>query len=111
MGNNSSNTNTYQPVPTVETEMKNQKQISLERMQSSLKVINEQIASMQNSSGLSDEQKKAMNDQKTITEKAIGLLQDPTVTFDEYKAQMGIAGGSKKSRAKKSRAKKSKRRH
>jgi hypothetical protein len=117
MGNKSSkpSTATYSQVPTVETETKDQKQISLERMQSALIKIKEQIASMQNSSDLSEEQKKAMNDQKEVVEKAIGLLQDPTVTFDAYKAQMGIAGGSKKksksgakkSSAKKSRAKKS----
>jgi hypothetical protein len=97
--------------PTVETEMKDQKQISLERMRSSLNEINAQIASMQNSTYLTDEQKKTMTTQKEIIEKAIRLLEDPNVTFDQYEAQMGLlSGGSKKkskSRAKKSRAKKS----
>jgi hypothetical protein len=105
MGNKSS-----KQVPTVETEMKDQKQISLERMRSSLNEINAQIASMQNSTDLTDEQKKAMTTQKEIIEKAIRLLEDPNVTFDQYEAQMGLlSGGSKKSksRAKKSRAKKS----
>jgi hypothetical protein len=107
MGNKSSK----QVPPTVETEMKDQKQISLERMRSSLNEINAQIASMQNSTYLTDEQKKTMTTQKKIIEKAIRLLEDPNVTFDQYEAQMGLlSGGSKKkskSRAKKSRAKKS----
>jgi hypothetical protein len=113
MGNKSSkpSTATYSQVPTVETEteMKDQKQISLERMQSSLNEINAQIESMQNSTDLTYEQKEAMTTQKEIAEKAIRLLKDPKVTFDEYKAQMGLSGGSKKkskSRAKKSSAKK-----
>jgi len=133
MGNKSSkpSTATYSQVPTVEIELENsqvptvetekdKKQISLKRMQSSLNEINAQIASMQNSTYLTDEQKEAMTTQKAVVEKAIGLLQDQSVTFDAYKAKMGIKGGSKKksksrakkssankSRAKKSRAKKS----
>jgi hypothetical protein len=124
MGNKSSkpSTATYSQVPpTVETE-KDQKEISLKRMQSALIEINAkiaQIASIQNSPDLSEEQKEAMfskeqkeamTTQKAVVEKAIGLLQDQSVTFDAYKAKMGIKGGSKKSRAKKSksRAKKSK---
>jgi hypothetical protein len=102
MGNKSS-----KQVPTVETEMKDQKQISLERMRSSLNEINAQIAS---SDLTDDEQKKAMTTQKEIIEKAIRLLEDQNVTFDQYEAQMGLlSGGSKKSKsgAKKSSAKKS----
>jgi hypothetical protein len=140
MGNKSSkpSTATYSQVPTVEIELENsqvptvetekdQKEISLKRMQSDLKNINAQIAqiaSIQNSPDLSEkqkeamfskEQKEAMTTQKAVVEKAIGLLQDQSVTFNEYKTRMGIEGGSKKksksgtkkSSAKKSRAKKS----
>jgi hypothetical protein len=111
MGNKSSkpSTATYSQVPPTvetETEMKDQKQISLERMRSSLNEINAQIAS----SDLTDEQKKEMTTQKETAEKAIRLLQDPNGTFDQYKAEMGLIGGSKKkskSRANKSSAKKS----
>ncbi len=93
MGNKSSkpSTATYSQVPPTvetETEMKDQKQISLERMRSSLNEINAQIESMKNSTDLTVEQKKAMNDQLAIVEKAIRLLQDPNVTFDQYKAEM-----------------------
>jgi hypothetical protein len=108
MGNKGSkpSTATYSQVPTVETEteMKDPKQILL--MQSSLNDINAQIAS----SDLTDEQKKEMTTQKETAEKAIRLLQDPNVMFDQYKAEIGLIGGSKKkskSRANKSSAKKS----
>ena len=114
MGNKSSKPST---APTGDaTEIKDVKQISLDRMISSLDKINAQLAIMENNpTSFTDEHKKAMIIQRETVIKAIKLLQDPNVTFNQYMRDMGaLNGGSKKkskSRAKKSksRAKKSKR--
>lgn len=108
MGNSSlSNlsSSSYSSVSQNETgpaEMEDQKVISLRRMKEALTDIEKQLSD----TNMNEAQKNAVIHGKIQVEKAIQLLKNPDVSFEDYKKQMGIVGGSKKHRSKKHKSKK-----
>ncbi len=103
MGNSpSSQSSSYSAVSQTETEIEDQKVVSLRRMEKTLVDIENQLSK----TNLNDAQRTTIMQGKTQVEMAIKLLKDPDVSFADYQKKMGLTGGSKKHRSKKHRSKK-----
>ena len=78
------------------------KKRSLEDKYKTLTEIEKQL----NDKSIEGDVRKVILEGKKTIEKAIELLENPEITFEQYLKQMNLFGGSKKHRSKKHRSKK-----